>query len=329
MTKKLLVSIKILIAATLLYFLFTLIDFDQFVENIKKVKVSLVILAVFLYFPSVYIAVLRWNGILRHFKIIFHKSQLVALYLTSGFLSNFLPTSVGGDAYKYLYMQKAYSNFKKEILSSIILERGFGFLSLFIVNIILIFPFRKIITSNSSILAIEAIISIIFAGFLCTLITKNRLISALDKSTINVLLFKRIKAFIKTLTSITEKRIIINSFLYSFFSIALTSVSFYLLFYSFGYKLNIFYITLVSSVVNIFSVLPISLNSIGISEGLCVFLFSVYGIKPEVSLGVALMGRILLILLRLLGGLVYVFANFRNLFEGDILEENGEEGSLF
>ncbi|MFA6570611.1 MAG: hypothetical protein WCT77_05180, partial [Bacteroidota bacterium] len=70
---------------------------------------------------------------------------------------------------------------------------------------------------------------------------------------------------------------------------------------------NFCYILLVSTITQIIGILPISLNSIGVTEGLNVFLFALVGVPLEISFAIALIGRMSLICTSSVGGIFYFF----------------------
>jgi len=301
------VLLKTFVTLGLLWYLFALIEFNYFLEIIKNVKLLPLIIILLIYLPNIYLSTLKWHAILKYYKIIYSKSELFYLYLISGFFNNFLPTSIGGDSYKYLRLTKKYPTLNKEILSSIILERGVGFFALFAINIILIPCFTDTILNQPIFLGIELLIAAIFSLIIILLCQRNKTIKCLEKINIKIKLFQKFKNFIKTLTSINDKKILINSFCYSIIFIILSAFSAFLLFYALGVQVNILYIILACSIINIFGVLPISLNSIGITEGLFVLLFGFYGVETEISLAAAIIARILMIIASSSGGFIYLF----------------------
>lgn len=305
--KKISLIIKIFVAVGLLWYLFASINFDEFLETIKNIKIWPLVIIVLAYPLSIYISTLRWNAILKFYKISYSKSKLFYLYLIGGFFNNFLPTSVGGDSYKYLHLTKKYPSQNKEILSSIILERGVGIFCLFTINIILIPYFANTILNQQIFLGIELLIVAVFLSLIILFCHKNKAFKCLEKINIKIKLFQKFKNFLKTLININNKKVLIISFYYSIIFIVLSAFSAFLLFYALGVEINILYIILACSIINIFSILPISLNSIGITEGLFVLLFGFYGIEKEISLAAALIARILMIIASSSGGFVYLF----------------------
>lgn len=305
--KKVSLIIRIFIAIGLLWYLFASINFDEFLEIIKNIKIWPLVIIVLAYLSGIYISTLRWNAILKFYKISYSKSKLFYLYLIGGFFNNFLPTSIGGDSYKYLHLTKKYPSQNKEILSSVVLERGIGFFALFAINIILIPFFANTILNQQIFFGIELLIVTIFLSLTILFCHKNKALKRLEKINIKIKLFQKFKNFLKTLININNKKVLIISFCYSIIFIVLSAFSAFLLFYAIGVQVNILYIILACSIINIFSILPISLNSIGITEGLFVLLFGFYGIEKETSLAAALIARILMVIASSSGGFVYLF----------------------
>lgn len=320
MNKKIITLLRISIAIGLLWYLFALIDLDKFLEIIKNIKIWPLVIIVLAYPLSIYLSTLKWNIFLKFYKISYSKSKLFYLYLISGFFNNFLPTSIGGDSYKYFHLTKKYPSLNKEILSSIILERGVGFFALFAINIILIPYFASIIFSQQIFLGIESLIITVFLSLAILFYYKNKAIKYLEKINIKIKLFQKFKNFIKTLANINNKKILIVSCYYSIIFIILSAFSTFFLFYALGIQVNILYIILACSIINIFGALPISLNSIGITEGLFVLLFGFYGVEKEISLAAAVIARILMIIASSSGGFIYLFKNSINLCPKNILK---------
>ena len=76
---------------------------------------------------------------------------------------------------------------------------------------------------------------------------------------------------------------------------------------SIGIKVPILELIEIYTIVRLISLLPISINSLGITEGLYIVLFGLIGISSVDALTVALLGRVLLMLVSLSGGIVFIF----------------------
>ena len=257
---------------------------------------------------GVYISVLRWSIFLRNYDIVVGKLKLCSIYSISTFFNNFLPTTIGGDAYKIIHLGKKIKNKKKEIVSSIILERGSGFFSLFLINFILVLFFYKLIIFDKIFIILEVFILLFFVIILLFIFQYPFLIKLKNKIIKKeILIINKFHNLMISLVNIKNKKTIFYGFCYSMVFLLLIALAKYILFYAFGLQINFYYILLVSSIIQIVGILPISLNSIGITESLNVFLFSLINVPSEISLAVALIGRISLIITSSLGGLFYFF----------------------
>ena len=77
----------------------------------------------------------------------------------------------------------------------------------------------------------------------------------------------------------------------------------YLTFASLGIDIPFKEVILIAPIIPLISLLPISLNGIGIAEGAFVIMYTQLGVSPEEALAAALLRRILLLLFSLFGGI--------------------------
>jgi uncharacterized protein (TIRG00374 family) len=99
-----------------------------------------------------------------------------------------------------------------------------------------------------------------------------------------------------------RKHTVITSFIVSLIFYATIIVFQYLTFSSLGIDIPFLEVIFIAPVIPLVSLLPISLNGIGVAEGAYVVLYMQLGISPEEALAAALLRRILLLLFSLVGG---------------------------
>jgi len=297
---------KLLIAIGLLEYLFSKIDWNLFLNALEDANIILIIIPALLIYLSVYISVLRWDVFLKNYGFKINKLKLYSLYSIGAFFNNFLPTTVGGDIYKFINLNKIFGDKKKEIVSSIVFERGSGFFTLFLINIFLAPFFYKLIISDRRFLFLEAAT---FLGFVLILffIKNYRLLLKIEKLIKKeISLVNKFSKLIASLFSIKDKKSLSYGIFYSFlFSLEIAVAHYWILFRAFGIGVSPLYVLLISTITQIFGIIPISFNSIGITEGLNVFLFSLIGVPMEISLAVALLSRVSLMITSSLGGIFY------------------------
>lgn len=291
---------KITSAVLLFYLIFHFIDLSEIVKNIKHINLFLLIVPVVIFFLSIFLSVLKWKKILIFFGINESIKNLWDNYLIGSFYNNFLPSSIGGDGYKFLILSKKFCN-KSHIASSIILERGFGYVSIIVLYLIVSIIFFNQTMQNN-------ILSIIFYGVIVIVIL---LITAfyINLNHKHFDLFRKLRIvdklfnFFDIIKSVVKsKEIIIYAFVNSLIYNIISSFSLWVIFISIGYNINFDIVLFVSLIVRASAILPLSFNNLGATEGLYVFLFSLFGIATSASLLVVLIGRIISIICSALGG---------------------------
>jgi glycosyltransferase 2 family protein len=304
MLKKLFTIVKVLISVFLIIFLFSKVNFGDFFGKLKQANSILVIVAALLFYTGTYFSILRWNKFVKFYRIVIDKWSLFRMYLIGAFLNNFLPSSIGGDGYKVFALAKQYPNQKKEILSSIIYERGNGFLLLLIINVICFIGFyRRIAIHNQIIFFIE--VGILIATFVA-IVFRKAIVSILGRLRYRIAILDKAARFFTVLFSFDCKRSFIVASFYSVLFILNAAIGAWILFVALGIRVNLAYIVFASTFSQILGILPISINSIGITEGATVFAYSIIGIPPEISLAMALIARVSMMVTSSAGGLLLV-----------------------
>lgn len=291
MKKNIILILKILFILTCFYLLMTKVDIMSTVEYFKKIN-YLILIPVFLYIPNMTISVYKWRISLpkndKNFK------YFLNIYWIGNFFSNFLPTTIGGDTYRALKLKKDFPMSK--ILYSIFLDRGTGLLAVLSTTIIFSWMiYNK--THNFYLIILPACLFIL--GILFLLFVKK----------INFKGTNKVSAFILRIKSIwleTKFKFIFKLFLISLFYVLLGGLSLWIYYFIFGYNLNFLYVVAFYSLIQIIGMLPISINAIGITATLTVYLFTFLGVPTEVSLAVAVVARVVLFAQSSVGGIIYL-----------------------
>jgi len=318
MARKIIAIMKLIIAVALLLFLFRLANFDKFLEHVKHVTLWPLVVVVLLYFIGIYVSVVRWDCILRFYKLNNPHTRLFKGYLIGGFFNNFLPTSIGGDVYRYLFMKEKHPFSSQEVFCSLFVERGVGFLTLFIVNIILAAIYLNTIISHRSFLIVEGVMIAAFIAILCTVLFRARIFSWMTNRKNNFFITRKINEYLEYLMKINNMRIIAVPFLYSLLFIFISSLIYYLVFSALNCNVKFSFMILTCTIIGVFRAIPISFNSIGVSEGLFVFLFATQGQDPSISLSGAIITRTLIALASVAGGCLFFLKEIKTFKKGNI-----------
>jgi len=310
MKKKIITSlIKISISIFLLSLLFEYLNLSSLFNKIKDINIIWLIIPMVVFYLGLYVSVCKWSQILNKFNIAANKINLYYLYMVGSFYNNFLPSSIGGDGFKIIDLSKRYTDKKNEIFSSIILERGFGFLVLYLFNFVASIFFIDKLIINKSLIMIESLVLLSFSCIVILYLVRYKITK--------LTYLKKFKLLNSILRMITNFDFIFRDKFLFFKSIFLSSIFFILgcfsiwaIYYSLGVNIDFCTIIFINSIIQIFSIIPISLNNIGVTESLFVFLFSIFMIDPSISFLVSIVGRTLLIFQSSTGGLIYLLKSF-------------------
>ena len=278
--------LKLVVSVTLLGFLFYKIDFFEALKLINKVN-YLILIPILLYIPALLISTVKWRIALKNEEKF---SSLFKTYWISNFFSNFLPSTIGGDSYKVIKLRKKFGT--QKVLNSVILDRASGLLGLILLSSICSF-FVYNITSNIYLLVIPNLL-LLFA-----------IIGLFIAKSINFK-YEKLEAYrINLITN--SNRIFLKLLFLSLIFISFGAISLWTYFFMFGYSINFLIILSFYCIIQIVSMIPISLNSIGLTEVSIVYFFTFIGVPAEVSLSVALLSRLIMLFQTSIGGLIYLF----------------------
>lgn len=288
----LILILKIVFIITCFIFLFKSINFSLFKESFLKINYLISIIFI-LYIPNLLISTYKWKISLSvKDKSFFY---FFKIYWISNFFSNFLPSTIGGDSYKVLKLKKDYG--ASNVLVSVFLDRLSGLLVILFISVIFS-PHLYSLTKNLYLSLIPALIllGLLFVLFLYRLLKKR--------------FSNKIFDFIKNAENIlinVKRNTLIKLFFLSFFFVLIGSVSLWAYYFMFGFNLNFINIFFLYTFIQLISMIPISINAIGITEGLLVYFFSFLLVPNGVSLAIGITSRIILFIQTAIGGIIYIF----------------------
>ncbi|WP_406657587.1 lysylphosphatidylglycerol synthase transmembrane domain-containing protein [Methanolobus sp. ZRKC2] len=311
MNEKMVFMLKLAIGLTLISFIFSMIEWNEFMRTISEINLIFIAITVVLFFfPSMWLSVLKWSELLSVHKIHLPFNDLYAYYLISTFFNNFLPSTVGGDVSRVVYLKKM-TNKTAAVAASVIMERLTGLVGLvfFCFFSVMLDPFliQQLNVSYSDFLLMLLLVCLGFiaAFYSFSKIKKNdayfhkhKLLASIQS--------KVVSAFDTVYFYRKHKKTLLLTLVMSVVFISFGIICNYLYFLSIGVKVPFLALVQIYTIVRLVGLLPISINSLGVTEGLYVLLFSMIGISSVDALTVALLGRVLLMLVSLSGGLLFI-----------------------
>ncbi|MBK8805556.1 MAG: flippase-like domain-containing protein [Bacteroidales bacterium] len=264
-------------------------------------------IAITLFFPLFINQVIvnnRWRILLKTVGISEKTWTLIKLNNVSAFIGLILPSSQGYDAIRIYKIEKKYPN-NRGIGSTVIIERIIGLVCLCIIGIIASF-FIDIIQVKFLIY----VFSLILSGILF-LIFNNWCFKVINSFFSKRKRFKKFFEYISTLHKAVysfplKKNLIPTIFLIFLLQINNTIIV-YLLFKATGSNIPFVYHLVSMPIINIISMIPITIGGIGIRDGAFVFMYSLIGIPKEIIVGVSILNYVIVTLIPAgIGGVFYL-----------------------
>lgn len=300
--------IKLAIGLFLISWLLSQIDIKQVFLCFRKGNIFYLLNGL-LFFSLAWTIVLptRLHILVRGFTHTYLNS--LKLLLISLFFNQFLPSSVGGDGYKVIYLKKIKDSTWGEPFMLTLLERTVGLLVLLFAGVAYSIMYHERITKHviNSELKINFLaryvlfaVIVIFIGMLF-----------LFKRKIKTLLTNHqdfFKACKRTLFKLSKLSYISLIFLSFFFHLLRLFGFFYFVRY-FNESILLEDLIFVLFATAFIALLPVSLGGLGIREGTIAIGLSLFGVSKSSAITIAFMNRILLLLFALLGGILYIINN--------------------
>ncbi|MET0658824.1 MAG: lysylphosphatidylglycerol synthase transmembrane domain-containing protein [Steroidobacteraceae bacterium] len=293
-------ALKVIVSLAFLAVLAWWADWSRLPEHLSRVQLSVASLVLLAYAVQLFISAWKWQWSLILHDLHLPYRLLARVYWIAFFLNNLLPTSIGGDAYR-VYRTMPSDGFRSRALSAVIVERLIG------LGALLIFGICGAWVLASELAFARAFLGVCLAGVAATVV----LIAALRSTTLrprivrlmrhpwlaavehNVGLLLRARAAYAPLIAI--------SLLFQAQAIGIN----YLLFAGTGEPVSLAKCALITAMAGVATVIPFSINGIGILEGAFAGTAIALGVNYEHALVVALLIRVLVLPLSAISGVLY------------------------
>ncbi|MCF8023995.1 MAG: flippase-like domain-containing protein [Desulfobacteraceae bacterium] len=313
--------LKVVIGILLLGVLLFWTDIEQFKEAAKGAEYRYFFYALLLVFCNRILMPIKWNFLLKAINIKIGWFESVKIYFISSFLGVFLPPTVGGDAVRVYHIHKLKHPLK-DIISSIIIERVIGLISL------LLFAMAGCLLFVYTVTAIE----IDFARLLTILIFTCLILTGIFIFSLNRGVVDSIGRFLVKLNHIkilgraagivkrlldsyivyaNRKRTLLLFFLLTLAEVALMVVRSYLIALAFNINVSLVYFFAFVPIILLLTRLPISFDGFGIHEGGFIYFLSFFGISATFSFSVGIVNHFIGLIAISSGAIFYVMSGFK------------------
>lgn len=298
---------KLVSSIVLLAILFAFVDWREGLSLLLAVDLKPLAFVFVLYVVGLWLSSVKWRMLLVIQNVSTTVGQLFRLYWTGAFIGNFLPSTVGGDFSRLAFLRS--TNRLAEVAASIVLERVTGLVVLLVFSIFSL-SLRPQYFGDSFLLPVLwlivcAVLGVVFVvyAFSAYIVAWLGRLNLNEKWLLYKVVVKARKVMFAILFFREQALVLFNCMALSCVFYLLSFVAQYLIFYSLGLHVPVVEIMFILPIISLISLIPISLNSFGLTESVFVLFFVRAGLESSEALAAALLGRALMILFSSLGGI--------------------------
>lgn len=297
MKKKFIFSLKIVLSIALVVWLFGRVDWKSVLGMLAIISWPLLFLYIGLQLLGNVVSAKKWQTIASFKGIPLSLKEAFFAYLAGTFINNFLPSTVGGDAYRGIWLARE-SGAKAASFSTVVFDRFIGLWTTALFAL-LFSPFLFAFVRESTPLALTYAALAIF--FIVDLAITYVYCKDWFHQFVARLPFFKLRRFLEEIIFYTKKHIWLTTSLWSglfiFIGLILTN---FVLFRSLGSQIHFFPFTSVMLLVAIVSSIPLTVSNIGIKEWTYITFFALIGVSVETAITVALLQRFIAMILSFL-----------------------------
>lgn len=319
------------------------IDIKKSLEVLKHVNFAFIFLMIPAYFSAFLFRALRWKTILEKNKKVSITSLLNAIF--RGWAVNNVVPARGGELYRAHFFGKKEDISRATILASIILERIFDGIVLFLILLSLV----SFVYSSKKFFGVAIVAGIVFVGgFVGLLLMSKFYKNTFIKEKFNILILKiREKNFIKRflnekiceiLSKIFNKitysvisfmnglevfnypSLILKSFFFTVLVWLCEGMTTLLLIKGFGYSIGVLGSLFVLSIIAFASLIPGGPAGLGPVQWGYIVALKFFNISQETAFAVSIIGQIFMVSVVSLGSLFFILSENFNLKEEKLVK---------
>jgi hypothetical protein len=287
---------RLLVSLGLMALVFYKLDLSEFVGLMRGARLLYITAAVALIIGDLVLGAYRWQRLLRALGISVPLSTLTASYFVGLFFNNFLPTSMGGDVVR-IYDVARYSRQPSASAASVVAERALSALAQGLIALLgLALGYEVTKRFAGEIAAIFAVLCLVLVALLLgdhwgrkISLLRGRVMEALGSISF----------------CLRDKSLALWVVFVSLFFHAVIVLINYAIFLALGADVSLAYCFLVIPIILFITLLPVSINGLGIREWAYIYFFGRLGLSMAEAVAASLLFFILLILVSLIGGVIF------------------------
>ena len=303
-------SARAILSAAIILFLFNYIDIRSVYNSLISINLLYIPLIIVLWTVNQFLLTLRWHILLRPLGFKLNFWGLILSTLSGKFLDFIVPGEYGVDVMRYWDLSR-FSKQKAKPAISLFMDRLLGLSGCVAIGAIAVIPAAKYVGNEKMVYSL-----ILFYGFITImffLIAYSNLISYLTRlfSSLSNLKINDFTEKVEEAIALYKQHMgtILKAFVISVVLRILMIINIYLFSKSLGWNLSPIYFFIFVPTILILTTLPISTQSLGVREGLYVYLFLQIDIPAEDSMALSLILFSWILVTSLMCGFVFLLKN--------------------
>jgi len=292
----------------LLLLLVSRLNLGELASTLSGVSAGYLLLGIFTFIAASLLSIFKWQLILRALEMHAGFFYLVSLFYMGLFFSNFLPTNFGGDVFK-IYRLSRNTGCPVESTSSVFLDRASSTFALLLIAVPpALFELRTLGAAMTALVLSLFFFLVIVIFLIATPGIAPRLgnLPLLRRDFFG--LRRYVREFYFSLHEFRhEKKALMVMLAISLIYQAIQILAIYFLALSLGIQLSPLYYFIFIPVIQAVSMIPISLNGLGVREGTWVLLFSGAGVPAAAAFSMSILSLLVMTGTSVFGGILYLF----------------------
>ena len=304
------------VACTLVLFAFLLKSFSwsSMLTALKHIHHGGLLVGVIVGTSGIVLSAYQWRSLLHSERIRFDLADLIKLYTVGIAFSHFLPTGMGGDAVKAMYVGRESGNTAGSASATVIC-RVTGFFSMVLIALPALFIWHQYFNSVLILwfIVLSLIVGAMIAGTIFAAILLPRFLKG--KLAKNSFFLSAIRIGSALNTGLKRPRSLTVAMIFGIVFWFTAVLNCYSYAEGLGLKIPLHFYFVVVPLISLVSFLPISINGYGLRESTYVFAFSTVHVAPATALLLALLMDAQALLFGLIGGSIYLLMGRQKIAE--------------
>jgi hypothetical protein len=278
------------------------VDWGLFYETVIHANLAWILVNCCLYLPSIYLKSLRWRLLLRTQGVQISMASLMTSFWIGSFANNFLPSTVGADAFRAYDQGKKIQDLSTSGIS-VVVDRLVGLAGLTLLGVIAslaLYPTLRMSGLDRALLLLIPVSSALLAA----VFFPNAVFTMIPRLVREREVFDGFRAWADRQNR--NRKLVAQALAVSLALHLLSALGGASVLYALRLEISLRQAIPILLYASVISAIPVSINSWGVREGAFVYLLGAVGIAQTQAVAAALFGRFLTMLLSLGGAALYL-----------------------